>query len=380
MTALGPFSTDFYLPGLPAMSTALRLTASQSQQTISIFFVGLAAGQLLYGPLSDRWGRRPALLCGLVLYAVGSAACAVAPNVNMLYAARLIQAFGGCAGLVIVRLIVQDSFPRDRVIGVFALLTLIMTASPILAPVAGGVLLLVADWRWLFAIQSFVGVLLGLSAAFTLSETRPGHVRDHASTETALNSYRAALCNRRVLCYIVISGSAAATLYTWVASSATVLISIFGVSPQAFGLFFAVNTIGMVAAAQLNVILARRLGSDEVLWRLAPLWFLFSGFLLFAAISRVGGAAVPIGLLFLLVSGTGFIQSNALAGAIGVDPKRPGSVIAVVGALTSTSGAAAAALSSAFQRGTLMPIALTMVLAAGFGLLGTRAMPRAQTV
>lgn len=361
LTASGPLSIDMYLPALPAIGRSLHATPAAMQQTVAAFFIGMATGQLIYGPLSDRVGRRPPLLFGLALYAAASAGCALAPSELVLICLRVVQALAGCAGMVIARAIVRDRFHYSEVLHIFSLLSLVMGLAPILAPLLGGWLLAVAGWRWIFGVQAVFGAAAGATALILLPESRSQATAEHARGEHPLQSYLALLRQPRLVGFVLTGAFSGAALFTYVAASPDILIGVFHVPPSRFGLFFGVNAFGLIGATQINARLARRV-PFEVILKWANLAVFGAALLLaFDAVTSFGGLWGVMVPMFLVMASFGFNQSNATVGALGVDPLRTGAISSLFGATSFAAGAAAAAVAGALRDGTPRPMAFVIV-------------------
>src|SRR5215831_8901276 len=241
LTAFGPLSTDMYLPALPALTASFGTSPGRVQLTLSAFFIGFGAGQLVYGPLADRWGRKPPMLAGVSLYAVASMLCALSAGVGALIALRLLQGFGACAGPLIARAVVRDVYERDRAARMLSLLMLIMGAAPLTAPLLGGQLLLASGWRSIFAVQAAFGALCFLAAWSGLAETLDEAKRSRAGVRAMVARYGALLRSRVYVGYAVSSGAAFAGMFAYFAGSPFVFIRLYGVPPQNYGFLFALN-------------------------------------------------------------------------------------------------------------------------------------------
>jgi DHA1 family bicyclomycin/chloramphenicol resistance-like MFS transporter len=361
LTASGPLSIDMYLPALPAIGRSLHATPAAMQQTVAAFFIGMAAGQLVYGPLSDRIGRRPPLLFGLFLYAAASLGCALAPSEPLLIVLRVVQALAGCAGMVIARAIVRDRFHYNEVLHIFSMLSLVMGLAPILAPLLGGWLLAAAGWRWIFGFQAAFGAVAGVAALFLLPESRSQATAEHARGEHPVESYLALLRQPRLVGFVLTGAFSGAALFTYVAASPDILIGVFHVPPSRFGLFFGVNAFGLIGATQINARLARRV-PFEIILKWANLAVFAAGLLLaLDAVTGFGGLWGVMGPMFLVMASFGFNQSNATVGALGVDPLRTGAISSLFGAASFAAGATAAAVAGALRDGTPRPMAYVIV-------------------
>lgn len=366
LTAFGPVAIDMYLPALPAIGQDLHASPAAMQQTVAAFFVGMALGQLVHGPLSDRIGRRPPLLVGMAIFILATAGCALAPSQPVLVAFRFLQAVSGCAGMVIARAIVRDRYAASEVLHIFASLSLVMGMAPILAPLLGGWVLGLGGWRWVFWFQTAFGLSVATAAVFLLPESRPRAASLQARGENVLASYGYLLGERRVLGFTLAGALSGAALFTYISSSPDVLIGIFHIPPSRFGLFFGVNALGMIGATQINARLARRISSERILATANIAVFLCSLGLLADALTGFGGLLGIMVPMFLIMASLGFNQSNAQVGALNADPSRAGTISSLLGSASFGAGAAASALAGLLRDGTARPMAV--VIAASFGL------------
>jgi DHA1 family bicyclomycin/chloramphenicol resistance-like MFS transporter len=247
-----------YLPSLPSIVREFGADPGAGQLTVAAFLAGLAAGQLIYGPVSDRIGRRGPLLFGIALFTLASVGCALAPNMAALIGLRFAQALGGCAGIVLARAVVRDRFDARRSVHIYSLLMLVMGVAPVLAPLVGGWVLAAAGWRTIFLILTGFGLLSLVAVLAWLKESRPEATAVHARGESFIRAYGAVLGDRTVMAYVLAGSLAGASLFAYIAASPAVLIEEYGVSPQSFGWIFGLNAIGVIGAAQLNRRLSRR--------------------------------------------------------------------------------------------------------------------------
>jgi DHA1 family bicyclomycin/chloramphenicol resistance-like MFS transporter len=357
LTALGPLAIDMYLPALPSIAAGFGTTAAAAQQTVAVFLVGLAFGQLVYGPLSDRYGRRGPILIGVGLYVLGTLGCMLSPSIEALIACRIVQAAGACAGMVLSRAVIRDLYPSSQVLHVLSLLMMVMGLAPILAPLLGGWILVVGDWRAIFAVQAGAGTAVGLAVLLTLRESRSEETALHARSESPLASYLALLRNRLMLAYLAAGAFGGAALFAYVASSPDVLIVQQHVRPEAFGWVFGANAAGLIAATQINARLARRWPSDLILrWALAAASAAALA-LVVAAATGVGGLWGLLVPIFLVMASMGFSQSNASAEALKIDARRAGATAALSGAGSFGVGSLTAAGAGLLRDGTAMPMA-----------------------
>lgn len=363
LTALGPLSIDMYLPALPTLARDLAASPSAAQQTVAIFFVGLSVGQLVYGPLSDRYGRRWPLLIGLFLYIVGSLGCALAPSMDALFAFRIVAALGACAGMVLVRAIVRDTFHTSEMLHINSLLLLVLGVSPIFAPLVGGwILVLTGGWRPLFYAQAAIALVFAVAVLFRLPESRSAETAAHARTENPVKSYLSLLKSKLLVAYMLAGAFSGASIFTYVASSPDVLIGQFHVAPELFGWVFGINGVGIIGCAQINARLARRWPADTILRVANYATLSFAVILLVVAATGFGGLWGVLVPLFFVIASLGFSSGNAANEAMRVDPLRAGATAALSGAASFGAGSICSALAGLFRDGTAVPMALTIVI------------------
>jgi DHA1 family bicyclomycin/chloramphenicol resistance-like MFS transporter len=361
LTAMGPLAIDMYLPSLPAIGADLRASASQTQATVAAFLAGMAIGQFFYGPASDRFGRKPPILLGIVVYTLGSVGCAIARTPEQLILARFIQALGACAGGVVSRAVVRDQFNHTETARVLSLMMLIMGMAPILAPLGGGVLLHFGGWRMIFWTMAAFGVAVGLAAFFRLKESRSEETSAQAQSENPLRAYMALLGQPRLVGYGLAAALNGATIFAYIASSPELLIEIYKVPAASFGWVFGLNAAGLIGGNQINRILLRRRTPDQVLARASLVGVGIALALAVAAASGFGGKWTVLPLLFGLLATYGFLQGNTMAGALSIDPRRAGSISALQGGISFGAGALASAAVGVLHDGTPRPMALVML-------------------
>jgi DHA1 family bicyclomycin/chloramphenicol resistance-like MFS transporter len=358
-------SIDMYLPALPDLADDLSTSASTAQLTVTACIVGLAGGQVVTGPLSDQWGRRLPLLVCTALYGVASLLCAAAPSAEVLIGARLAQGLAGSAGIVIARAIVRDLYEGAVAARYFALLMSVASAAPVLAPLVGGQLLHVTDWRGIFAVIAglatllFAAVLLGIRETLPEQERRAGAVRD------TFKVFRRLGADRHFAGYALAGGLAFAAMFAYIAGSPFVLQEAYGLSPQAFSAVFAANGLGIVAAAQLSGRLTERVAPRKILRAGLIVSCTGAALLLVAVLGEIGLAAV-LPALFLVVASVGLILPNSAALAMsGWPPAVAGSASSLLGLVQFVIGAAVSPLVGVAGPDTAVPMAIAMAALAG---------------
>ena len=365
LTAFGPFSIDLYLPALPELTDDLGASASAGQLTLTASIAGLALGQLIAGPLSDRFGRRLPLLIGLAGYVVLSLACAAAPTIGALVGLRFLQGLAGSAGIVIARAIVRDLHEGVEAARLYSILMVVAGAAPIIAPVVGGQLLHLTDWRGLFVALAAVTSIVFVAAAAGLRETLPHDRRNDKGLREIGATFALVTRNRAFVIYSLTLGFAFAEMFAYIAASPFVLEEIHTLSPQGFSLVFALNAVGLMAVSQLNRVLVGRVGLRRLLGSGVAAGAA-AGLSLLVVVLLDAGLVAILPCLFVAVASLGLVLPNATALALTPFPHVAGSASALVGATQFAFGAAAAPLVGAFGRDTAVPMAITM---ATFGTL-----------
>ncbi|MEU3301025.1 multidrug effflux MFS transporter [Streptomyces sp. NPDC006678] len=367
LTALPPLSMDMYLPALPEVTGALHAPAATIQLTLTACLAGMAFGQLVVGPMSDKWGRRRPLLVGMVMYVVATAACALATGAEMLIAFRLLQGLAGAAGIVIARAVVRDLYDGIEMARFFSTLMLISGVAPIVGPLIGAQILRVTDWRGVFHVLTVIGVLLTLVVAKWLHETLPRERRHGGGVVEALHTMRGLLTDRVFTGYVLSGGLAFAALFAYISASPFVVQEIYGASPQTFSLLFGLNSIGLVAVGQINgkllvgrVSLDKALGFGLVTIALAALALLL---MTTGVFGEVGLAPVAAGL-FVLMSAMGLAMPNTNAQALMRAPHAAGSASALLGTSSFLVGAIASPLVGIAGEATAVPMAVVQLVCA----------------
>jgi MFS transporter, DHA1 family, multidrug resistance protein len=361
MTAVGPISIDMYLPGFPDIEREFGVDGVEN--TMGAYLLGVAFGQLVYGPLSDRFGRKPPLYVAFVLYALGALACALASSLDMLTIARVVQALGGCAGMVIGRAIVRDRSDVSESARAFSTLAMIVSVGPVIAPAAGGVVVAAFGWRATFVFQAAVGVGLLLAMHALLREVRSPEAAQGRPT-SALRVYGALLRDRVLVGHALIAGFGMGAMFGYVSGAPTVLIERYGMSAHAFGSLIALNGGAFFVASRLNIRALTTSTPERVLkgyvW--APLVLSVALLLVSLATRAPLWAFVPLQLAFFV--SVGCINPNAFALALARHGAQAGAASALMGALQSVIAMTAGFAVAYFNDGEPATLAALMTVGA----------------
>jgi DHA1 family bicyclomycin/chloramphenicol resistance-like MFS transporter len=357
LSAFGPLSMDMYLPGLPSMARDLSAPAWAAQLTITTSMLGLAGGQLVAGPISDALGRRRPLLTGLAAYVAASLLCAMAPNIWLLLVFRIVQGAAGAAGIVIARAIVRDLHTGVAAARTFALLMLVNGLAPILAPLVGGELLHVTDWRGIFVVLAGIGALLLVAAWTMLAETLAPAARHAGGLSATVSVFGRLVRDREYVGYALAMGLAFGAMAAYIGGSPFVLQDIYGASPQLFSVLFAINAGGLVAASQIGRALVDRVGPRALL-DAGVTMSAAGGLGVLAAVIFDAGLPLLLPSFFVVVSSIGLVFPNATALALADHPHTAGSASAGLGLSQFAIGALAAPLAGVAGSESAVPLAI----------------------
>jgi DHA1 family bicyclomycin/chloramphenicol resistance-like MFS transporter len=362
LTAIASLSIDMYLPALPAIARDLHAAPGLLEATLAAFFAGFALGQLVYGPLSDRIGRRPPLLGGLALYVIASIVCAIATTPQVLIAGRAAQALGGCAALVIARAVVRDLYDARDAARVFSRLMLIMGLAPVLAPSLGSLLLARFSWRVIFWVLAAFGVACIVAAARRLPETSPRVAAGDIGA--VVGGYARILGDLRFVGLAMAGGFAAAGMFAYIAASPFVFIEQLGLSPRQFAILFGSNAFGLIAHSQFNRLLLRYATPARILGRV--LYLTAGAAIVIAALAWSGSASwiLLAAGLFVYVGSIGAVGPNTTAASLARYGTDAGSASALLGALQFGTAALAGVAVGTWHDGTARPLG-TVILVCG---------------
>jgi MFS transporter, DHA1 family, multidrug resistance protein len=366
LTALGPLSIDMYLPSFPAIAHSLGSNTGSVQLTLASFFTGLALGQAIYGPFSDRFGRKPPLYFGLIVYILASIGCAIASDVNQLIALRFLQALGGCSGMVISRAVVRDRYNVQDSAKAFSTLMLIMGLAPILAPLAGGWMLGALGWRAIFAFQALFAAGCLLSLHFSFKES---HDTQHSSAlelGKVLKGYGTLLLDKEYMHHTLTGAFIMSGFFGYIAGSPFIIIELFGVAPENYGWVFGSNAAGFIISGQLNARLLKNNSTEAIVKHALWLPALSGlGLLLLQITGLLNFPLLLIGL-FVFIASTGFITPNTGAMAMKNHGKQAGLASALMGTLQFGCATLAGLMIGVWHDGTPLPL-LTLLAICGGG-------------
>lgn len=371
LSAIGPFSIDMYLPGFPVIADNLHTTVDRVAYSLSSFFFGICFGQLLCGPLLDRFGRKRPIIIGLIIYIAASVGCAISTTVEMLIAFRFLQALGGCVGMVAPNAIVRDLFPVNENAKIFSLLILILGVSPILAPTVGSFVVANFGWQPVFIILAVVSMLILLTAVKWLPESKGPDTNYSLRPGSVFKGYLEVLKQPQFTTYAFSGSIASAGLFAYLAGSPFVFMNLYGISEKGYGLIFAMIAAGLIGSSQLNNLVLRKFNSAQIL-RVILFSQSIIGLLLIAGIiTHTLNLYTTILLIFLFLSCQGFTFPNSAALAMAPFTKGAGSASALMGAFQMVCGAIASAMVGIFFNNTAVPMAAIMSVCciAGFIIL-----------
>ncbi len=367
LIAFGAISTDLYLPSLPAIGRAFASDTAEVQLTLSVFLAGFALSQIAHGPLSDRFGRRPVLLAGFLIYFLATLACMAATGIEWLIGARFVQAVGACAGVVVGRAVVRDIYGRERAAKALSYMSMAMALAPALGPILGGLLQLWFGWRANFLVLAIFGAASLLGVMVLLPETNKWRDPEATRPGRLLANYRTLLSHRSYLGYVLVGAGAYAGIFSFISGSAFVLIETLGLSPAAYGFCFAAVVVGYMVGAFASGRLTLRLGIDRLILCGGLIGSLGGGLAAGLALAGVVGVAAIVGPVFVFMIGAGLMLPNALAGAIGPFPRMAGAASALLGfiqmGLAALVGIAVGHLHDGTPRAMMLAIAAVALVA-----------------
>lgn len=362
LTAIGPLSIDMYLPAFPDIAKGLHTSVSSVMLSLSSFFIGISVGQLIYGPLLERFGRKNPLYFGLLLYALSSAACATAVTVDTLIVFRLFQALGGCVGMVAARAMVRDLFDVKDNAKVFSTLMLVVAISPIIAPTLGGYITMLFGWRYIFGVLIVVIFFIIAGIYFLLPESRKPDTSFSLKPSSIIKSYVSIIKNPQFGVYTFTGAVAYSGLYAYISGSPYVFMILFKVSENYYSWIFAIIAAGLIGSSQFNNFMLRRFSSENII---KIVLYIQNGVGIVLAATSIFGLNnlyVTVILIFMFLCCQGFIFPNASALSMAPFSQNAGSASALMGFIQMSIGAVMSAMVSLLQNDTSLP--MTGIMAA----------------
>lgn len=371
LCTISPFSIDMYLPGFPEMAEKLDTPISNIQLSLTAYLVGIAIGQLFYGPLLDKYGRKKPLYAGLTIYIVASVGCALSQTVENLIIMRFLQAIGGCAGMVSAQAIVRDIFPVEKTAQAMSLLVLVIAVSPMIAPTLGGFVTAAYDWHWVFIILAALTAIIWIATVIVLPAGALPDKEVSLKPKQVWRSYLKVLENRQFLVYMLVGGIAGAAPFAYIASSADVFMNLYGVSEHQFGWIFAILAFAMIGSTQLNHILLKKFSSQQII-NFSLHYQSFTGLLLVVGVYfNLFNVYSLIGLMFVFLTAHGLNGPNTTALSMAPFSRNAGSASAMLGSMRMTIGGIVTAVVSMFHASSAFPMVVGMAICAfgGFAVL-----------
>jgi DHA1 family bicyclomycin/chloramphenicol resistance-like MFS transporter len=369
LATISPFSIDMYLPGFPEMAESLDTPISNIQLSLTSYLVGIAVGQLFYGPLLDKYGRKKPLYVGLGIYILASIGCAMSQTVENLIFMRFLQAIGGCAGMVSAQAIVRDIFPVKKIAQAMSLLVLVIAISPMIAPTLGGFVTAAYDWHWVFIILAFLTAIIWIATVLVLPDGATPDREVSLKPKQVWKGYLKVLENRQFLVYMLVGGIAGSAPFVYIASSADVFMNLYQFTEQQFGWLFGILAFAMIGSTQLNHILLKKYSSQQIInfslhYQSVTGLLLVSG--VFFDFLNVTGL---IALMFVFLTAHGLNSPNTTALSMAPFSKNAGSASAMLGSMRMAFGGVVTAIVSLFHASSAFPMVVAMAICALGGFI-----------
>lgn len=371
LSTLSPFSIDMYLPGFPAIASDLDTTIDVVQLSLTSYFIGIAAGQLLYGPLLDRFGRKRPLYAGLGIYVIASFGCALIHSADALIFMRFIQAVGGCAGMVAAQALVRDLFPIEKIAQAFSWITLVIAISPMIAPAVGSYVAVAFGWQAIFVILASLALMLIVGIYFALPAGKGPDSSLSLLPKPVMKNFVTVIKQPQFLLYTLAGGIATSAPFAYIAGSADVFMNFYGLNEKEYGFIFAFIAFFIIGSTQLNHFLLGRFTSSQIIRTTLIYQTILAVVLIGGAWLFSIGKYELIGLTALFLGGQGLTNPNANALALAPFSKHVGSAASLAGAFRMGMGGFVSALVSVFHNGTAMPMigVMTGCVIVGFAVL-----------
>lgn len=368
LSTISPFSIDMYLPGFPAIARDLDTSIAQVQLSLTSYLVGISLGQLLYGPLLDRFGRKYPLYFGLTVYILASLGCWLVDSVQGLILMRFLQAIGGCAGMVAAQALVRDLFPVKQTAQAFSMLTLVIAVSPMVAPTVGGYVSTAFGWHAIFILLALITALILLSIYFVLPAGKQPDPGLSLRPGPVLHNFLSVLRQPQFLVYALVGGIASSAPFAYIAGSPDVFMNLYRVSEREYGWIFALLAFAMIGSTQLNHFLLKRFQSEQVILVTLIYQTLVGLVLVYGTWAGWYGKIELVALMFIFLTGQGLTNPNASALSLAPFSRLAGSASALMGSFRMAMGGLTSAAVSLLHNGTALPMVAVMTLCALLGL------------
>lgn len=369
LCAIGPFSIDMYLPGFPAMAADLSTDLAHVGFSLTSYFIGICIGQMAYGPLMDRFGRKKPLVLGLSVFILAALGCAFSRSISMLIVLRFFLALGGCVGMAGSRTIVRDLFSGNEVARVLSALVMVFGVSPIIAPSIGGLVVRGLGWRFVFIVLAAIGAAVLVALVRFLEESKGADTSISLHPKNVVIEYLAILREPAFVLYTFAGAAAVGGFFAYIAGSSLVYMKLLGFTETQFGLMYGLNAVGLIGGSQVNRLWLTRRGSAGILLRVITGQSCAVAALLILPLAGTGGRFGLMSLLFCYLFFYGFVNSNATALALQPFTRNAGSASALMGSIQVVSGACTSWLVSLFYNGTALPMIWVMAGCTGISLV-----------
>lgn len=369
LAAIGPFSIDMYLPGFPAIAADLSTDMAHVGLTLTSYFVGISIGQIAYGPLMDRFGRKKPLMLGLIVYIVAALGCALSPSVSVLITLRFFLALGGCVGMAGSRAVVRDLFSGVEIARALSALVMVFGVAPIIAPTIGGLVVKAFGWRYIFVVLAAIGAAVLVALSRFLRESKGADTSISLHPKKVTLEYLGLFREPAFVAYSLVTAAAGGGFLAYISGSAFIYMKLFGFTATQFGWMYSANAVGLITASQINRFWLRRLDSARILQIVTATQFCLVAVLSVVPLNGFIGKAGFIGLIFCYLFLFGFVNPNAMALALHPFTRNAGSASALIGCIQMVGGASASGLVSYLYDGTAMPMIWVMAGCTGISLL-----------
>lgn len=372
LAAVGPFAIDMYLPALPAIAADLGASTAATQMTLMVFFVSFGVAQLIYGPLSDMWGRKPPLYFGLALFGLAGIGCGLAPSIEWLIFFRFVQGVGAAAVAVIPRAVIRDLHTGPEATRLMALVMLVFSVSPILAPLFGSAIIVPFGWRAVFVAVTVVSGIALVMLWALLPETRPASERIAGNLGNVMRAYGRLMVDAKFQGLTFIGGLGMASFFAFLASSSFVYIGHFGLTPTQYSLAFSVNAVGFIGASQFAATLGQRFGMGRMLTAAVTVYLVMSLILLGVTLAGIDNLWALMALLFFAFASLGLVIPSTMVLSLEDHGPIAGMASALGGTLQFVAGAVTITIASFFFDGTSLPMVAVIAACAVGAFILTR--------